>query len=61
MVAVPFNALAHTNIGITPVIAEVQELKGIVVDKNKAPIDFANVIVLKADSTYIAGTVTDEN
>lgn len=42
-------------------IGKVQELKGIVVDENKAPISFANVVVLKADSTYLAGTVTDEN
>lgn len=42
-------------------IAGVKELKGVVVDENKAPISFANVVVLKADSTYFAGTVTDEN
>lgn len=42
-------------------IAGVQELKGFVVDENKAPISFANVVVLKADSTYLAGTVTDDD
>lgn len=30
-------------------------------DENNAPIGFANVVLLKADSTYLAGTVTDEN
>lgn len=42
-------------------IARVQELKGVVVDENKAPISFANVVLLKADTTYLAGTVTDDN
>ena len=36
-------------------------LKGVVVDDNKAPIDFVNVVLLKADSTYLAGTVTDKD
>ena len=65
MVAVPFIALAHADItgqsGVAPVIAGVQELKGVVVDENKAPISFANVVLLKADTTYLAGTVTDDN
>ena len=34
---------------------------GKVVDENNSPLDFVNVVLLKADSTYIAGTVTDEN
>ncbi len=42
-------------------IALPHNLKGVVVDENKTPIGFANVVLLKADSTYIAGTVTDEN
>ena len=42
-------------------IALSHNLKGVVVDENKTPIGFANVVLLKADSTYIAGTVTDEN
>lgn len=46
---------------ISPIIAGAQELKGVVVDENKVPIDFANVVLLKADSTYLAGTITDEN
>lgn len=65
MIAVPSIALAHADItrqsDVAPVIARVQELKGVVVDENKAPISFVNVVVLKADSTYFAGTVTDEN
>lgn len=65
MAAVPFTAFAQTDIknqsDATPVIAGVQELKGVVVDENKAPIGFANVVLLKADSTYLAGTVTDQN
>lgn len=65
MVAVPSTAFAQTDIknqsDATPVIAGVQELKGVVVDENKAPIGFANVVLLKADSTYLAGTVTDQN
>ena len=65
MIAMPFTALANTNVtnntDAKPVIAAVKEFKGVVVDENKAPIEFANVIVLNADSTYIAGAVTDEN
>ena len=65
MAAVPFVAFAQTDIknqsGATPVIAGVQELIGVVVDEKKAPIGFANVVLLKADSTYLAGTVTDQN
>ena len=38
-----------------------QSITGKVVDENNSPIDFVNVVLLKADSTYIAGTVTDEN
>ena len=38
-----------------------QSITGKVVDENNSPLDFVNVVLLKADSTYIAGTVTDEN
>ena len=65
MIAMPFTALANTNVtnntDAKPVISAVKEFKGVVVDENKAPIEFANVIVLNADSIYIAGAVTDEN
>ena len=37
-----------------------QNITGKVVDENNSPLDFVNVVLLKADSTYIAGTVTDE-
>ncbi|MDE5924845.1 MAG: carboxypeptidase-like regulatory domain-containing protein, partial [Muribaculaceae bacterium] len=42
-------------------IALQKNLKGMVVDETNAPIDFANVVLLKADSTYLAGTVTDKD
>ncbi|MDE5811457.1 MAG: carboxypeptidase-like regulatory domain-containing protein, partial [Muribaculaceae bacterium] len=65
MTAMPLTALANTNItndsDAALGIAKIKELKGLIVDENKAPIDFANVVVLNSDSTYIAGTVTDEN
>lgn len=38
-----------------------QSITGKVVDETNSPLDFVNVVLLKADSTYIAGTVTDEN
>ena len=38
-----------------------QSITGKVVDENNSPLDFVNVVLLNADSTYIAGTVTDEN
>lgn len=37
-----------------------QSITGKVVDETNSPLDFVNVVLLKADSTYIAGTVTDE-
>ncbi|MDE6860766.1 MAG: TonB-dependent receptor [Duncaniella sp.] len=36
-------------------------MKGVVVDESKTPIDFVNVVLLKADTTYLAGTVTDKD
>ena len=45
---------------ITPFAAKAQ-VKGIVYDENQKPIEFANVILMDADSTYMAGTVTDTN
>ncbi len=38
-----------------------RSITGKVVDENNSPLDFVNVVLLKADSIYIAGTVTDEN
>ena len=36
-----------------------QTITGKVVDENNEPLAFANVVLHKADSTFIAGTVTD--
>ena len=36
-------------------------ITGKVVDENNSPLGFVNVVLLKADSTYIAGTITDED
>ncbi len=63
MAVMPFAAFAHTNVTRQSVvnIASSPNLKGVVVDENKTPIDFVNVVLLKADSTYLAGTVTDKD
>ncbi len=37
------------------------QIKGVVCDENQNPVEFANVILMGADSVYIAGTVTDAN
>ncbi|MBD5358240.1 MAG: TonB-dependent receptor [Bacteroides sp.] len=37
-----------------------REVTGKIVDDNNSPLDFVNVVLLKADSTYITGTVTDD-
>ncbi len=34
-------------------------ITGKVIDENLSPLDFINVVLLRADSTYITGTVTD--
>ena len=39
--------------------ASAQSLTGKVVDENAEPLAYANVVLYKADSTFIAGTVTD--
>lgn len=36
-----------------------QIIKGRVIDENNCPLAYANVVLLKADSTYVNGTVTD--
>ena len=38
-----------------------QSITGKVVGENNSPLDYVNVVLLKADSTYVSGTVTDEN
>lgn len=39
--------------------ASAQSLTGKVVDENNEPLAYANVVLHKADSTFIAGTITD--
>ena len=48
-------------IAISSVTAMAQSITGKVTDENNTPLDFVNVVLLKADSTYITGTVTDTN
>ena len=36
-----------------------QNLKGRVLDENNRPIEFANIVILSADSTFIAGSTSD--
>lgn len=38
-----------------------QNITGKIVDENNGALDFVNVVLMKADSTFITGTVTDEN
>ena len=42
-----------------PVSMIAQNITGRVVDENESPLAYANVIVQRADSTYIDGTITD--
>lgn len=35
------------------------DVKGRILNESNAPLDYVNVMLLKADSTYISGTVTD--
>ena len=39
--------------------ASAQSIKGKVIDENDEPLAYANVMLQKADSTYISGTMTD--
>lgn len=36
-----------------------RDIKGRILDENNSPLDYVNVVLLKADSTYMSGTVTD--
>lgn len=40
-------------------LAANSQIRGIICDENQNPIEFANVILIGADSAYVAGTVTD--
>ena len=55
------NKLIMTLLLFTSTSAMAQNVTGRVVDENNSPLNFVNVILLKADSSFIAGTVTDEN
>ena len=37
-----------------------QNITGNVVDEKQQILSYANIVLLKADSTYIAGTITDD-
>ena len=39
--------------------ASAQSIKGRVIDENNEPLAYANVMLQKADSTYISGALTD--
>ena len=39
--------------------ASAQSIKGRVIDENDEPLAYANVMLQKADSTYISGAMTD--
>lgn len=38
-----------------------QKISGVVVDKMQKPLPFANIVLLKADSTYVGSVITDDN
>ena len=44
---------------LASVEAMAQSITGKVVDESNLPMEFVNVVLQKADSTYITGTVTD--
>lgn len=48
-------------VAVASMTAAAQNLTGKVMDENNLPLDYVNVVLLKADSTYISGTVTDDN
>ena len=39
---------------------QAQTLSGKLVDEKNAPLAYANVVLLQADSTFVSGTITDE-
>lgn len=44
-----------------PLIMVSQTLTGSVVDENKAPIGYVNVILINSDSTFVAGSITNDD
>ena len=39
---------------------QAQTLSGKLVDEKNAPLAYANVVLLQADSTFVSGTISDE-
>ena len=37
------------------------KLSGVVFDENSSPVSFANIVLTAADSSFVSGTITDEN
>ena len=54
-----FRAAIPLLLAVLPLKASAQSLKGRVVDENNNPLAYANVMLQKADSTYLSGTMTD--
>ena len=54
-----FSAAIAILLAVLPLNASAQSLKGKVVDENNEPLAYANVMLQKADSTYLSGTMTD--
>lgn len=54
-----FSAAIAILLAGLPLSASAQSLKGKVVDENNEPLAYANVMLQKADSTYLSGTMTD--
>lgn len=46
---------------IAVISASAQNVTGKVTDENNAPLDFVNVVILNADSAFVAGTITAED
>lgn len=46
---------------VTTVTGMAHAITGKVLGENNSPLDYVNVVLLKADSTYVSGTITDEN
>ena len=46
---------------MTVLSSNAQTLRGTLVDENKQPLAYANVVLQTADSVYVAGTVSKAN
>lgn len=47
------------NLWVTTFIIHAQHIRGALIDELQQPVAYANVILQKADSSYLAGTTTD--